>query len=236
MNVLWALISWMFWSLIIIIVVFMTSWFLDIPGTFDKSMAWVWKTNAFFPFVLSLVTFVSSTIMIFCSYLFLTITDPDKFKKTMIHFGQIAFFVIVTYVCITPIYIYIGMNSYENVMYIFVAHVLILTFWSSIILEILNNYRYVLTWIYGSFIWVFFTVFFVLVLFTTLPSWYARLISLLVMLPIINTLIVLFKQFFEMWYYRYHKLTWLDQLGDIFYQIEEEEMEELRNAEEESKM
>ena len=52
------------------------------------------------------------------------------------------FFSFLTYICITPVYIYIGMQNYEHIMTIFLFHITILTFGTSIILEILNNYRY----------------------------------------------------------------------------------------------
>ncbi len=61
-----------------------------------------------------------------------------------------------------------------------------------------------------------------------MDSGYAKLISLLVMLPLINTSLVFFRGLFELAYYHYHKFTNLDQLGDIFYQIEQEEKEALR--------
>ena len=163
-------------------------------------------------------------------------TDPDKFKKTLIHFWQLAFFALVTYIFITPVYIFSGHISYDSIMYVFIGHILFLTFGTSIILEVLNNYRYILTWIYWTFVWIFITVFITILIFFSLTNWYAKLISLLVLLPLINTLIVFFKQVFEFLYFYYYKTTSLDQLGDIFYQIELEEKENLREAEENSSL
>lgn len=70
-----------------------------------------------------------------------------------------------------------------------------------------------------------------ILIFSSFSDGYAKLISLLVLLPVINTSIIFFKQLFEYIYYYYHSYTNLDQLGDIFYQIEEEEKERLREEE-----
>jgi len=53
-----------------------------------------------------------------------------------------------------------------------------------------------------------------------------------VILPVVNLAITLFKQLFELAYYKFHLASNQDPLGDIFYQIEMEEKEELRLQEE----
>jgi len=70
--------------------------------------------------------------------------NPERYKRNLIIFGQISLFGILTYVFFTPIYIYLGIKSYENILYIFIVHTLIVTFGTSIILEIMNNYRHIL--------------------------------------------------------------------------------------------
>jgi hypothetical protein len=114
---------------------------------------------------------------------------------------------------------------------VFLGHILILAFGTHIIAEILNNYKYVLIWIYGSFVGFFLTIFAAITIFSHSSDWFAKLITLLVVLPVINTLIMFFKQVFELGYYKYHQYTWLDQLGDIFNQIKNEEDEEWKEAE-----
>jgi hypothetical protein len=61
-------------------------------------------------------------------------------------------------------------------------------------------------------------------------SRYAKLLSLLLILPLINWLIIFFKWLFEMIYYKYYMLTSRDPLWDIFRQIEQEEMDEYNEA------
>jgi hypothetical protein len=69
-----------------------------------------------------------------------------------------------------------------------------------------------------------------------MESGYVKLLSMLIMLPLINTTLVFFKGLFELVYYHYHRLTNLDGLGDIFYQIEQEEKENQQEEEEKNNL
>lgn len=162
----------------------------------------------------------------------LTITAEGKYKKNIIIIWQISFFAFITYLFITPVYIFYWLIDYEYIIYIFLVHTFIVIFWTSIILELLNNYRNVLIWIYWSFIWLFVSMFLTTLIFTFFSSWSAKLISLVVLLPVINFTITFFKQIFELVYFQYYKFTNQDQLWDIFYQIEMEENEKLKIEEE----
>jgi hypothetical protein len=159
-------------------------------------------------------------------------TSNEKYKKNVVISWQLAFFAFILYVFITPVYIYAGLIDYDYIMYVFLAHTLLVIFWTSLILELLNNYRHILIWLYWSFIWLFVSLTITTVIFTSLETGTARLISLVLLLAIINFTITFFKQLFELAYYHYYKYTNLDQLGDIFYQIEMEENEKLRVEEE----
>ena len=101
----------------------------------------------------------------------------------------------------------------------------------NIILEVLNNYRHVLIGIYGSFIGIFFSSLIALWIFEKFPDGTAKMLSLIILLPVINLLITGFKNLFEFIYYHYTIYTNTDGLGDIFYQIEMEEKEALREEE-----
>ena len=158
--------------------------------------------------------------------------SSEKYKRSLVIFWQITLFWLITYIFFTPIYIYLGIQSYENILYIFIAHTLVVSFWTSIILEIMNNYRNILIWIYWSFIWLFLASFVSIIIFSTTPEWTAKLFALVIILPLINFSITFFKQLFELVYYKYNLSTNTDPLWDIFYQIEMEEKEDLRLQEE----
>lgn len=236
LNALWAMIAGFIGSILILIIVFATSSFLNISWTFEIARLEWGKTNPMFPFVLSFITFIATMVTLFLSVTLLHMTSPERYKKNAVTYGQIGFFGIFIYLAITPVYIYTGMMNYDNIMLIFIIHSIILLFGSSILLEVLNNYRYILTGFYGSFVALFFTSIIVLSIFTALTTGYAKLLSLLIMLPIINTSIVFFKWLFELVYYKYHHFSNTDFLWDIFYRIELEEKESLREEEEKNNL
>jgi hypothetical protein len=105
-------------------------------------------------------------------------------------------------------------------------------FWVNLIIEVLNNYRYVLVSVYWSFVWLFLTLIIISFIFSFFETSSATLVALLFLLPLINTLQVLFKWIFDFVYYHYNRITNLDQVWDIFYQIEVEEKQALREEEE----
>lgn len=231
LNSLWAMIAGFVGSIIILIIVFLTSSMIDVPWTFSQARLGG-DTNPMFPFVLSFITFIATMISLMLSVSILHMTDPEKYKKNRVIYSQMGIFGIVVYTCITPIYIFTGLISYDNIMIVFIVHVMILSFGSSLLLEILNNYRYILTGFYGSFVGLFWASIFVISLFASMESGYVKLISLLIILPVITTLVTFFKGMFEILYYNYNRLTNVDPLGDIFHAIEQEAQEALREAEE----
>ena len=162
--------------------------------------------------------------------------NEERYKKNIIILGQITFFAFMTYIFVTPIYIYTWMQNYDNIMIVFLFHTMTVTFWTSIILEILNNYRYILTGIYWSFVGLFISIVITIIIFSSFTSSFAKLISLILLLPIINFSITFFKQTFECLYFYYNKYTNQDQLWDIFYQIEMEEKEKLKEEEEKNSL
>lgn len=230
-NSLWSLIAWIAWSVIILIISFFISDVVSIPTTMQESKIWL-KTSSIFPLILSIITLIWTSISMYLSYFILHLTNQEKYKKNLVIFGQISFFAFITYLFITPVYIYTWIKSYDNIMIIYLFHVIIIAFWTHIILEILNNYRHILIWIYWSFIWLFLSIIITVIIFNSFWSWFAKLISLLILLPIVNFTITFFKQIFELVYYYYNKYTNLDPIWDIFYQIEAEENELLKLEEE----
>ena len=229
-NSLWSLIAWIVWWIIILLITFLLGNSVDIPGTFATAQIWL-ETSSIFPLILSIITLIWTTFTIFLTAKLLNMTSAEKYKKNVVISWQLAFFAFILYVFITPVYIYAGLIDYDYIMYVFLAHTLLVIFWTSLILELLNNYRHILIWLYWSFIWLFVSLTITTIIFTSLETGTARLISLLLLLAIINFSVTFFKQLFELAYYHYYKYTNLDQLGDIFYQIEMEEKEKLRDEE-----
>lgn len=221
-NSIWAFIAWVIWTIIIIIITFIMSNYLDIVSAFENKELWV-KTSSIFPIVISLITLLWTSVASFLSYFILSLTDSEKYKRNNFIFWQLALLQVLIYIFISPIYIYMWLINYDNIMIVYIFHVLIIIFSTSIILEIFNNYRYILIWFYWSFIWLFISILFTIYIFNSFWDWFAKLIILTLLLPIINFTTTLIKQIFELLYHTYYTYTWLDQLWDFFYQIEQEE-------------
>ena len=230
-NSLWSLIAWIIWSIIILVITFFLSNIIPIVATFEEARAWL-KTSWIFPLILSIITLIWTTITILLTYKIANLTAPERYRKNIIIFGQISFFAFITYFFITPVYILTWMQNYDNLMLIFLFHTIIVIFWTSIILEILNNYRYILICIYWSFIGLFISIIMTIYIFSSFTTWFAKLISLVILLPVINFSTTFFKQVFQLTYQYYNKYSNQDQLWDIFYQIEMEE-KKLEKEEEE---
>jgi len=231
LNTLWALIAGFIWSIIILIIVFATSSLISIPNTFDAARLDGWSNNPMFPFVLSFITFFTTMISFFIGATILHMTDPTRYKNSTTAYGQIWIFGIITYLFFTPIYIYTGLINYDYIMIVFIIHCITLSLWNSLILELINNYRYILVWFYGSFIWVFFTSILTIIIFSSVEGGRAKLLSLLIILPLVNTSLTFFKWMFEFLYFHFNRVTNIDSLWDIFYRIEQEELENLREEE-----
>lgn len=131
-----------------------------------------------------------------------------------------------------PLYIYTWKSNFDMIMFVFTFHVLLIVFWVNIILEIFNNYRYLLLGLYWTIIWLFFSILFCFFIFNTFSAWYSKITILISLLPFSSFIITFFKQLFELVYSMYYRFTTLDPMWDIFYQIEVEEEEKLREEEE----
>lgn len=225
-TALWTLLSGILWSIIIIIISFVISGSVDIVWTFKSANVWV-QTSAIFPIILSVMTLVWTFMTTMLTYFLLNMLSPEKYKKNWVIFWQLAFFQIITFFFITPVYMYLSSIDSSTLLTIYVFHVIIIIFWTSLLVEILNNYRYILVWFYGSFVWLFLSMMFTVIIYYSFTTWYAKLIAMIILLPLINFLVNFFKQLFELLYYKYYLYSSLDQLWDIFYRIELEEKENL---------
>ncbi len=233
-NSLWAFIAGIIGSLIIVVILFFSYNFIsiDVVTTFDNAnKLWV-QISPMFPLFLSIITLIGTSITMFLTYFLLVVTSGGKYKKNVIILWQFGFFALISYLFITPVYVFTWIVESNNIMYVFLVHCLLVAFGTWIIMDILNNYRHILTDLYGSFIWLFISIIVTIIVFFSLPTGFAKLVSLLALLPLINFLSIFFKWLFEYLYYHYNRYTNLDPLWDIFYQIELEENELLREEEE----
>ncbi|MDP5039229.1 MAG: hypothetical protein NWP80_02180 [Candidatus Gracilibacteria bacterium] len=228
LNVAGIIMSGIIGSVIIIIFVFVLSNIMEIPTNIFNKTSLSGQNNIFLPFILSLVTFLVTLFTSNINYIFLKTIDSNNYKTNSIIFFNINLFSIIFYIFFIPIYIFLGMKNYENIVYVFISNVLIINFGQLLLLELLNNFRYILLGFYGSFIGMFLSSSIIYIFFNFFSSGYAKLISLLIILPLSGSLMILFKGLFDIIYYKYFLLTGNDNLSDIFSQIESEERDILK--------
>jgi len=231
-NTLGASIAWFIGSIIILLIIVSISSIISVPETFKNARLAGWVTNPMFPFILSFITFVAVIVTSLISAKLLQMTDGEKYKPRSEIYGQIGFLWILMYICLTPIYIYMWVQNYDYIMIVFIIHVLMFSFGSSLILELLNSYRYVLIWLYWNFLALFVSASITTLIFNSVWNGQAKLLILLLIIPIVFTLMTFIKGLFEYMYHAYYQITNLDGLWDIFYRIEQEEKELLKEEEE----
>ncbi len=231
LNSFWVFVAWILWSIFILIVTFILSNYFNVISSFEISKSWA-KSSAMFPLIISILTFFWTSISSYLSYYILNIIDSESYKKNNTIMWQLFFFQIITYIFLSPLYIYVWSIDYNNLIIIFIIHISIIVFWNNLLLELFNRYRYILIWIYWSFIWFFISLLFSTYIFNNFWNWTAKLIILILLLPIINFLVIFLKQIFELCYFYYYKYTSFDQIWNIFYEIESENNEKEKIEEE----
>jgi hypothetical protein len=186
-----------------------------------------------YPYLLSLVAFFSIVLTVSTYFVFMRMLFPDKYRGAGLGFGQILLFCIFSYACVTPLYIAVGIMAPEQILTVFAIHVTLAVFGSSLVLEIVSNYRYVLLGVYGSFFGLFGSVVLTAAYFFGAQESARAIYSLLALPVVIAGIMTFVRLLFEAIYSFLYRQVGIDPLGDIFERIEQEELGEARRAERE---
>lgn len=188
-------------------------------------------TNAqgIYAYLFSMGGFFTSTITVFMTLWMNKVIAPDKYRQGITTFTQVAIFSILLYIFMLPLYIYLGAID-NNVIYIFVGHVLLSILGNAIITEVLSNYRYVLLGLYGSFAGFLATAGIVTFFYLNTTNSKTALFGLIGVVIVANCITHVIRALLEFAYYQLYAATGSDKLGDIFYQIESEEKELVTQA------
>lgn len=224
-------VSSLIWAVILIVMTFWIGNFIDLDKYFWNIQIYDWA-NILIPFFVSIMAFLAILITNVVIYFSLSWTNPDKFRRKTTHLKQIVLVNLLIYILFSPIYMFAWSESYQNVLYVFLGNIIFSNFATNLTIESINNYRYILLWVYANLASVLITIMIVLMIFLSISTGKAKLISMIFLFPLVNTISIFLKESFELLYYKYYKATWYDQLWDITYQIEMEEEEELKEAQE----
>lgn len=217
---IWSIIAWFVWSIIILIAIY---FFLQKAQWFDSIYAYIYIATA------TVATLVTAWI----NYVMNKIINPDKYKRWSTIFVQNFFLTIFIFSVLIFAYVIVAAKNKDFLIYIFTLHITIAMLWYSLISEILSSYRYSLIWIYWTYIWCLLSILLTSSVLITLWGSSKSLYILIWLLIVINFSINTVKSLFEFFYYSYYSSTWMDQLWDIYYQIEKEEKELVEKAKKE---
>lgn len=217
LSSVWSIISWFVWSIVVLISIYV---FLKNASEITWAYWFIYAVTCFFATLFSswLNIFINKTI------------NPDKYQRWSLAFTQVFMFYIFMFIFFLPSYIYATWVNWSYIIFVFSANLIIAMLASNIITEVLSSYRYVLLWIYWSFIWglvAMFLTFFVFLFFLDSAK---NIFVLIWLLILVNFAITTIRVIFEFLYYQYYSKTWADQLWDIYYQIELEEKEMVEAA------
>lgn len=215
-----SIVSGFVWSIVIILSIYL---FLQSAKSFTGVYPYIYISTV------TMATLITSAINIFMN----KIINPEKYKRWSIIFTQVFLLNIFLYIILIFAYVFVASKSVDYLIYIFSAHVIMAMLGASLLTEILSSYRYVLLGIYGSFIWCLVSIFLTSVVFLSLWESNKNLYVLIWLLITINFATITIKWVFEYLYYTYYTKTGMDQLWDIYYQIELEEKEQLKKAQQE---
>lgn len=105
---------------------------------------------------------------------------------------------IFFFILVSPLYIYINSARSDYLIFAFLFHILINILATSLLSEILSNYRYILLSIYGSFIGFMITSGLSVVFFLHFSPSKTALYSLIGVIIVINFIITLCRSLFEL--------------------------------------
>ncbi len=185
---------------------------------------------AIFPYMLSLVALVAILISLFLQFYFSRLIFPDKYSNSGPQSMQTFGFCLLMYILFTPLYVYVGGAKTEMLMIVFAMHVLIASLGSTILVEVVSQYRYSLLAIYSSFVGSFVAGSLVVIFFMGSSTSQKILFSLSAIIAITLVVQTLCKTLFEFIYFKLYQITGQDVLGDVFSQMQRDELEEVEAA------
>lgn len=220
MTMVGSIISWFVGSIVILISIY---FFLKNA----KEITWV------YPFIYAMTGFFATLFTASLNIFLNKIINPNKYKRWTLAFAQVFLFSIFLFIFFLPTYISATSVSLDYLVYIFTLHIIMSILASNVFTEVLSNYRYVLLWLYWSFIWSLVSIMLTVIVFLTFKESEKNLFILIGLLILVNFTSNTIRSIFEWVYYTYYSKTWMDQLWDIFYQIEQEENEIVEKAKKE---
>ncbi len=185
------------------------------------------------PILLAMITFFCLTFANYLYTLGLSIIFPHIYTRVRTMFVQISIFSGILYVVMAGLYLIINTiyNSSTAILWAYAFHVVFNTFWLLLLTGIIAQYRYSLLIFYSNFISLILTGLIISWVYNSFTSsWNALFI--LMWIVTVCFFMSTFVTFLILWaYYQMYKTLWFDPLGNVFADIEKEEKDIEKQAE-----
>lgn len=187
------------------------------------------EISPLFIVILMAMVFATSVVSSIVAPLLLSYTERERYPRLASSLYQIFIINLVIFIFISPVYLTTSSSRLELTAYAAGLQIVMSAIASSLILEVLNDYKYALLGVYSTILGVLIATAINLFIFQFLNS---PTILMFVALPIIWGAIGFFQSAFAMFYYWYYTTWGIDflatanQIGQD-YGIEEEQEEVL---------
>ncbi len=176
-----------------------------------------------FPYILSLVAFVGILISLYTLLYLQRQIFPDKYPSSSTQVTQTFLFSLILYLVLTPLYVYMAGIKTDALIVTFTIHALLAILGTTLIVEILSQYRYSLLSIYASFIGFSIATFLAVVFHMNSTLSESLLYALSGILIVGFTSITFVRVSFEFLYSYLYQISGQDILGNVFAEIEADE-------------
>ena len=221
MMLLVALVVWFISSIGVVILAFLS---------FGNFSLW----SGISPILLAMITFFSLTLS---NTLYLWSAKwifPHIYSGTRTNFVHASVFSIILYIAIAPLYLIVNSLIIDGsgILIAYIAHILLNIFGFEIIISILSGYRYSLLSIYASIVSLIFTGTLLFWLYQLANSTSVNVLFVLLGLSMMAFLISTCISFLiRYWYYQLYVATGSDSIWDVFARIQNEVLENEKEAE-----
>lgn len=182
------------------------------------------------PMILAMSTFFSLVVGAMMYLSIAKIIFPAIYTRTPSLMKHSMLYMIVLYLVLMPMYLFAANVQSSSVLVTYLVHILLAIFGIEIILSLISQYRYALLSFYANIASIALSGGFVFLIFSSSKNSSTNLFILMglsILTFFASTVLIFLVKFF---YYKFYTLTGNDPLGSVFFSIEEEEKNAVKDA------
>jgi hypothetical protein len=216
MGVLMTLFTACIVGIIIGIIIILASYVTIWPFTLESGAS---------PILLAFITFAGLTVGDLLYAYIIGRIFPHIYGRYQTGLAQVMIASIILYVFFIPVYLFVTSISgdMKSLLYAFAAHVVINSFFLTLVLGLVSSYRYAILSLYVSLISLLVTSLVSIFLQSFFSDSESALFMLLVLPALAFLLSTTLTTALSYLYYAIYESTWADPVGSVFARIETEE-------------